>query len=281
MQIGRTGGVGATRTPNNRIGGTLQKTNRSLRKILERLSTAQRINRASDDAAGLAVSEQLRSQARGLKMADRNVTDAMSVLDTADGAATEIEDMLQRQRELAIQARNDTLTDEQRGQLDVEFQQLTTEIGRIAEGTEFNAQEIADGSGLADGDAQIQTGANEGDVVTLPEVDFSVDALGLSGASVADFEKATSAVETIDNALNVLNTQRSNIGAMVNRFTSTQNNLAVAEVNTQAAESILRDQDMAAGLAELTRNQLLHEGGTRAFQRFNEISANHILALFQ
>lgn len=280
MQIGRTGGVGAARTP-NRLGATLGKTNRSLRTILERLATAQRINRAGDDAAGLAVSEQLRTQARGFKMADRNVTDAMSALNIADGAATEIEDMLQRQRELAIQARNDTLTDDQREQLDVEFQQLTTEIGRIAEATQFNTQEVADGTGLGEGDAQIQAGANAGDQIALPEIDFSVDALGLSGASVADFDRATGAIETVDEALNVLNTQRSTIGAMVNRFTSTQNNLMVAETNTQAAESILRDQDMAAGLAELTRQQLLREGGMQAFRRFNEISANHILALLQ
>jgi flagellin len=280
MQIGRTGGVGVSRTP-NRLGGTLEKTNRSLRRILERLSTAQRINRASDDAAGLAVSEQLRSQARGFKMADRNVTDAMSALNIADGAATEIEDMLQRQRELAIQARNGTLTDDQRQQLDVEFQQLTTEIGRIAENTQFNSQEVAGGEGLGTGNATIQAGANAGDEIALPAMDISVDALGLSGASVADFDSATQAVETIDNALDTLNTQRSSIGATVNRFTSTRNNLMVAETNTRAAESILRDQDMAAGLAELTRQQLLREGGVQAFQRFNEISANHILALFQ
>jgi len=205
----------------------------------------------------------------------------MSALNIADSASNEIQDMLQRQRELTIQARNDTLTDEQRRQLDVEFQNLTQEIGRIAEATEFNTQDVANGQGLGSGTAQIQAGPNEGDQITLPAVDMTDIALGMNGVSIADAASAANALSAIDNALNIVNTQRSTIGSMVNRFESTQNNIMVAETNTQAAESVLRDQDMAMGLADLTRNQLLQESGIRAFRRFNEISQNHILGLLQ
>ncbi len=277
MQIQRSG-LGVAHVQ-NRTAKTLGKTSRALNKILERLATAQRINRASDDAAGLSISEQLRSQVRGFKMATRNVSDAMSALNITDGAAGEIENILQRQRELTLQAKNGTLTDDQRQALDVEFQQLQTEIDRIAESTEFNTQEAANGEGLSDGDAEIQAGANAGDTVELPPMDMTLDALGTEGASIATLSEADDALARIDSALDTLHGQRSSVGAMVNRFESTINNLQVAEVNTQAAESVLRDQDMASGLAALTRNQLLSEGGIAAFSRFNEISANHLLSL--
>lgn len=280
MEIQKTGGLGLV-SAQKRSTSALRKTNKALSKILERLSTAKRINRASDDAAGLSIAEQLSTQVRGFKMASRNVSDAMSALNIADGASTEIQSMLQRQRELSLQARNDTLTDEQRQQLDVEFQNLTQEIDRIAQGTQFNTQDVTSGQGLGSGNAQIQVGPNAGDVVNLPNIDMTAATLGTSGASIADSASAASALTAIDNAMETMGTQRATIGSMVNRFESTQNNLMVAETNTTAAESMLRDQDMAMGLVEMTKNRLLQETGIRAFQRFNEISANHILGLLQ
>lgn len=280
MEIQKAGGFGLASTQ-KRSTEALRKTNRALSKILEKLATAKRINRASDDAAGLAVAEQLSTQVRGFKMASRNVSDAMSALNIADGASTEIQSMLQRQRELTIQARSDTLTDEQRQQLDVEYQNLTQEIDRIAGGTQFNTQDVASGQGLASGNAQIQVGPNAGDTVTLPNVDMTAVGLGINGTSIADSASAANALTAIDTAMDTMGTQRATIGSMVNRFESTQNNLMVAETNTTAAESILRDQDIAMGLAEMTKNRLLQESGIRAFQRFNEISANHILGLLQ
>ncbi len=259
----------------------LKKTNKALSKVLEKLSTAERINRASDDAAGLSIAEQLSSQVRGFNQASNNIADAMSALNIADGASNEIQSMVQRQRELAIQASNDTLTNEQRQTLDVEYQQLTQEINRIAEGTEFNTQEVADGTGLSDGDAVIQAGANAGDEVILPVVDMTAAGLGIAGTGIGDRASATAALATLDSANSAINEQRSTVGAFVNRFEHAGNNLAVAEVNTQAAESVLRDQDMAMGLAELTRNRLLTEVGHKAFSHFREISANHILTLLQ
>lgn len=280
MNIQKTGGL---RISSTQKGATdaLRRTGRALSKILEKLSTARRINRASDDAAGLAIAEQLSTQVRGFKMANRNVSDAMSALNIADGASTEIGAMLQRQRELALQARNDTLTDDQRQALDVEYQNLTQEIERIAQGTEFNTQEVASGQGLGSGNAQIQVGPNEGDTITLPNVDMTTAALAIAGTSITDSASVANALTAVDNAINALGTQRGNVGAMVNRLESTQNNLMVAETNTTAAESILRDQDMAMGIAEMTKNRILQETGIRAFQRFNEISANHILGLLR
>jgi flagellin len=280
MEIQRTGGsrlIG----PLKRTSSALRKTNKKLTKVLEQLANAKRINRASDDAAGLAIAEQLSTQVRGFKMANRNVSDAMSALNIADGASNEITDMLQRQRELAIQARNDTLTDDQRQQLDVEYQNLSQEIDRIATGTEFNTQDVTSGQGLASGNAQIQVGPNAGDTVTMPNVDLTTVGLGINGTSIADAASAAGAMTAIDGAMDTMGTQRATIGSMFNRFESTQNNLIVAETNTTAAESILRDQDMAMGLAELTRNRLLQETGLHAFQRFSDISANHILGLLK
>jgi flagellin len=260
---------------------TLGKTTRALQKVLEQLSTGKRINRASDDAAGLAVSEMLSSQVRGFKMAENNVSDAMSALNIGDGAANEISDILQRQRELAIQSSNGTLTNEQRGNLNVEYQQLKSEMDRITGVTNFNTQSLIDGQGLGSGNAQIQAGPNASDATTLPRVDLTTVTLGLGPTDIGTQQSATSSIDAIDNAFKALNTGRSTIGATVNRFESTMNNLSVSEINTQAAESVIRDQDVASGMAELVRQQLLLQSGTSAFKRFNDVNANHIMALLQ
>jgi flagellin len=258
---------------------TLKRTNRDLAKILEQLSTATRINRASDDAAGLGVSEQLRSNIRGFKVASQNITDAMSALNIADGAANETTSILQRQRELAIQSRNDTLTDKDRAALDTEYQQLSKEIDRLAGTTKFNNQDVVSGSGLASGTSVIQTGTAAGDQVTLPQVDLKAASLGIAGSSIGTSANAAAAMSALDDALKFIGDQRSTVGATINRLESSVDNLDVAMVNTQAADSVLRDEDMAKGLAELTRAKLIQEGSTMAFARFNDINKNYISAL--
>jgi flagellin len=275
MQISRIGGI------SNPATNALDKTGKSLAKILQRLATAQRINQASDDAAGLAISEQLNTQINGFKMASQNVADAMSALNIASGASNEIADMMQRQRELAVQASSDTLTDQQRGYLNTEYQQLNQEISRISNATQFNTQNVANGTGLASGTAQLQVGANAGDQMTAPAVDMTAQSLGINGASIATQAGATSALSTLDTALDNLNAQRTTVGAFTNRLESTQNNLSVAEINTQAAESVIRDQDMAAGIVDLTAQQLLEQTATAAFARYNQVSANHLLGLLR
>lgn len=275
------GGVNGLTGPLKKTGSSLNKTNRELSKVLNRLSTAKRINRASDDAAGLSISERLRSQTRGFKSASRNVADGLSALRNAEGAGSEITDMVQRQRELAVQASSDTLTDNQRAQLDNEFQQLTQEINRTAESTNFNTQDVANGEGLADGDAVIQADPNPGDTLNLEEVDMRSDSLGLTGLSIATGDSARNAVAGLDSALDTLNSERTTLGAEMNRMESVANNLNTAEINTQAAESVIRDQDMAEGIAQMVSKQLLMESQTSAFSHYNQISGNHVLGLLQ
>lgn len=278
MQIQSTGNPQFAYTA-RKTESVLKKTDRELQKVLERLSTASKINRASDDAAGLSISEQLRSRIRGFKMASRNIEDAMSSLNIADGAGNEISNLLQRQRELAVQARNGTLTDDNRESLNKEFEALGKEITRIAESARFNRQGVASGDDLASGDAQIQTGPESDNQIEMESVDLRSVALGLSGSSIATISDAENAVNSLDNAIQSLGVQRSTLGASINRLQSSANNLSIAVINTQAAESVLRDEDMANGLSELVRHQLLQEGGMKAFGRFNNISQNHILGL--
>ena len=280
MQIQGIGGLGMIQGQDQTV-KSLNKTNRDLGKILEKLSTALRINRASDDAAGLSISQQLETQSRGFNMADQNVTSAMSALNIADSTGGQISDMVQRQRELALQASNDTLTNQQRQGLDTEYQSLTQEIDRISSSSQFNTQNVANGQGLASGNAQIQAGANTGDQIQLPATNMGATALGITGTSIATGAGAQTALSKLDNALDTLNTQRSTIGSMTNRFESVRNNLSVSDINTQAAQSVLQDQDMAAGLADLTKTKLLLESGTQAFARYNEISSNHLFGLMQ
>ncbi len=260
---------------------SLNKNNRELNKILQKLSTALRINQAGDDASGLSISEQLRTQIRGFKAASQNVTDANSALAIAEGTGKEISEMVQRQRDLAVQASNDTLSDQQRKGIDTEYQALTSEIDRISGAAQFNTQNVANGQGLGAGNAYIQVGANGGDQLQIPVMNMNATALGITETSVVDRASAQAAISKLDTALDNLNSQRSTIGSMMNRLESAGNNLSVAEINTQAAESVLRDQDMAAGLAEMTRQKLLLETGTKALSRFNEINANNLFGLLK
>jgi flagellin len=260
---------------------TLNKTNKDLNKILEKLSTALRINSASDDAAGLGISEQLETQSRGFKAAEQNVTDAASALNIADAAGSQVSDLVQQQRDLALQASNDTLTNQERQGLDNQYQSLTQEIDRISGSAQFNTQNVANGQGLASGAAQIQAGANAGDQIKMPATNMGSTALGITGTSIATGAGAQAAISSLDTALDTLNSQRSAIGSMTNRFDSVQNNLSMADINTQAAQSVIQDQDMASGMADLTTQKLLLETGTQAFARYNEISANHLFGLLQ
>jgi flagellin len=258
---------------------SLNKTNKDLNKILQRLSTALRINQASDDAAGLGAAEQLSTQIRGFQQATDNVSDAMSALNIADSAGNQVSDMMQRQRDLALQSSNATLNDSQRQDLNSEYQALNQEITRISNASQFNTQSVAAGTGLSSGNAVIQAGPNAGDQVTMPKTDFTAAALQIGGTSIDTAANATNAISSLDNAMDTLNSQRSTLGAMTNRFESTVNNLSVADINTQAAESVISDQDMAQGLVELTSKQLLQQSTLDAFSKFNEISANHIMGL--
>ncbi len=279
MRVEKSGGLGII-SQQKRMQASMGKNNKRLSEVLEKLSTGRRINRASDDAAGLAIAERLGSQIRGFKMAGRNAQDAMSALNIADGASQEVGSMLQRQRELALQARNGTMNDSDRASLNEEYQQLGEEINRISESTTFNNQNVANGTELGDGTAEIAV-AEDGSTVTLPGVDFSTGTLGSAGTDISTAAGAESAVGSLDTAFENLGTQRSSIGASSNRLESTVNSLMTAEINSTAAESVIADQDMAMGIAQLARDRLLSESSTRAFSVFNKISSDHIMGLLQ
>lgn len=254
-------------------------TNNSLKKTMHKLSTGLAINKASDNAAGLSISENLRSQIRGTSQAQRNTLDGLSMLRTADGAAGEVGSMLQRQRELAMQARNGTMTDDDRSALNAEYQQLGEEINRIAESTTFNGQNVANGSELGDGNAELQVGANEGDTITVSPVDFRTSTLGAAGGDISTAAGAEAAVGLADTGISTLSEQRSDIGALSNRLESTVNNLINNEVNTQEAESLIRDMDMAAGVSGMIRDQILNQSSTQALSTFNDINRSNVMSL--
>lgn len=262
-----------------KIEHTLKRTSQELKKILERLSTANRINKASDDAAGLSISEELSSRLRGYKAASQNIEDSISAFNIADGAGNGISIILQRQRELALQAGNSTLNDSDRALLDKEYQSLTEEIDRLSNASNYNKKGVSAGDELASGNSVIQAGPEATDHITMPKIDLRSSVIRVSGTSLLSTDSAENAVRAIDNAILSVNTQRSSLGSAVNRLESTINNLSIAIVNTQAAESAIRDQDMAAGLAELTRQQLLQEGSQKAFSRFKTVNSNHIMGL--
>ena len=266
--------------PNRTVDG-LQRTSRELRDILEKLSTGRRVNRASDDASALAVSEGLQSRIRGFKMASRNVNDAMSALNIADSAASSVTSQLQRQRELAVAASSDTLSDQDREALNTEFQAITEEINRTASSANFNRQRVTDGTDLGSGDANIQSGPDAEDGYTLPPIDFATPVQQLDNISLASSADAQEAIEALDSVMEGVSDQTATVGATYNNMLSNLNNLEVAMVNTVAAESIIADQDMAEGITQMVQQTLLNEGATAAFQRFQEINRNQVLGFLQ
>ena len=259
--------------------------NRSLAQNMEKLSTGLRINKASDDAAGLAISEKLRTQVRGAEQARRNALDGMSAINIAEGAANEISSILQRQRELAIQSATATYSNTERIYLNQEYQQLCQEIDRICKVTNFNGIKLLD-SGVTDrfgstGNCELWIDANH--VTGVDSIFVSYDTI-----SVADFnllgigsqKEAQTEITSIDNAIFMVNTMRANLGAYINRLESTVNNLGVSINNQQAAESQIRDTDFATETSSFTRNQIIAQTSVSMLAQANQIP-NLVLQLVQ
>jgi flagellin len=267
---------------------SLGRSNNALQTSLERLSTGLRVNRASDDAAGLSVSEQLRTQVRGTRMAIKNAGDGNALLRIAEGAANEISAMLQRMRELAIQSDNDTLTSTDRGYLDQEFQALKSEIQRTALTTQYNGVTLIDGAagsfGVSGGSASVlHIGANNRVGIDTFQVSISsvtIGALGLSTAAITGRPGVALAVDQLDNALTSVNAMRSDIGALMNRLDHAVNNLHVSETNMQSAESVIRDVDFAYETTQFTRNQILTQASTSMLSQANSVPQS-VLGLLQ
>jgi flagellin len=268
-------------------GNALRQSDRSLQKSLERLSTGMRINRASDDAAGLSVSEQLRTQIKGLNMGARNIQDGVSLLNIAEGALIEVESMLQRMRELSIQSANDTLTSVERSYTQIEIGQLQTEIDRIVNGTQYNSQELLSGEapwGTAPGGV-LHIGPN--DDPDADTIQYTIDpvttaSLGVnqSDINVATQTTATSAISSLDVALRSVNELRADLGAMTNRLEHALMNQENQETNMQAAESVIRDADFALETSIFTKNQILTQSSTSMLAQANSLPQN-ILSLLQ
>ncbi|WEG16560.1 flagellin [Alkalihalophilus pseudofirmus] len=238
---------------------------------MEKLSSGLRINRAGDDAAGLAISEKMRGQIRGLDQASRNSQDGISLIQTAEGALNETHAILQRMRELAVQASNDTNVEIDRESLNDEFQQLIEEIERIGTETQFNEQDIL----AADFTAEIQVGANSGQTITLEwsaqlSTALGEDATDISGLDITDFANSQTAIDTISDAIASVSKSRSAMGALQNRLEHTIKNVENASENLQAAESRIRDVDMAKEMMEFTRTNILNQASQAMLAQANQ-----------
>jgi flagellin len=236
-------------------------------KSLEKLSSGLRINRAGDDAAGLAISEKMRGQIRGLEMASKNAQDGISLIQTAEGALNETHSILQRMRELSVQSANDTNTNADRAELQKEVDALRTEIGRISTDTEFNTQKLLDGTFTG---KLVQIGANTGQTLSVTINTMGAAALGINALSVATQTGANSAIALIDSAITSVSAERSTLGAIQNRLEHTINNLGTSAENLTAAESRIRDVDMAKEMMEFTKNNILSQAAQAMLAQANQ-----------
>jgi flagellin len=239
-------------------------------KSMEKLSSGLRINRAGDDAAGLAISEKMRSQVRGLEQASRNAQDGISLIQTAEGGLDEVHNILQRMRELAVQSSNDTNVDTlDRESLDAEFAQLAEEVGRIKDTTQFNKQNVLDDSVAS---INLQVGANDGELITLDltQVDLTAIHAAASGATIATHTDSQTAIDTIETQIAAVSGGRSYLGAMQNRLEHTIKNLDNSAENMQAAESRIRDVDMAKEMMNFTKNNILNQASQAMLAQANQ-----------
>lgn len=229
---------------------------KAMNKAMLRISSGYRINSAADDAAGLAISEKMRAQIRGLNMAAKNIQDGISLVQTAEGALHETHAIVQRMRELAVQASNDTLTDQDRKLLDIEYQELKKEITRISTDTEFNTKTLLDGS-HKDNPLKLQVGANSGQAIDVYIGQVDTATLGLKDSSIATRDKANEAIVEMDDALYKVSSERARLGAYSNRLEHAYNvNVNTAE-NLTAAESRIRDADIAKEMMNMVKASIL------------------------
>jgi len=245
---------------------------------VEKLASGQRINRAGDDASGLAVSEKLRSQIAGLNQAEKNIQNAVSFIQTTEGYLQESEDIMHRIRELSVQSANGVYTDEDRMQIQVEVSQLVDEVNRIASQAQFNGMNMLTGAFGANGPRQMyfQVGANMDQRKRVVIGTMTAQALGIQAAqgqqgtiSISTPDKANLAIGSLDNALRVISKQRADLGAYQNRFEMAAKGVAVAAENMTAAESQIRDEDMAAGMVQYTKDSILTQAGTAMLAQAN------------
>jgi len=255
---------GAATQAQNYVG----QTQNTLNSNLQRLSSGFRINGAFDDAAGLGVSERLRSQVRGMSVADRNANDGFNIVQAAEGAMSEVADILQRMREIAVQSATDGITTTEQGYLDKEFQSLLGEIDRLSKATKYNGQNLIDGSYSG---KKIQVGADSG---TAFRIDVSVKAvtktaLSVQGQTVSALSKADAAIGKLDTAINYLNNERAAMGALMSNLQTASSHVNVMKENLAASESRIRDTDIASETSSFARSQVLMQAGVSMLAQAN------------
>jgi flagellin len=246
---------------------TLQRSTNSLNRSLERLSSGLRINRAADDAAGLAIADGFNSVVRGSQVAQRNTQDGVSLVQTAEGALSETTNILQRVRELAVQASNGTQSTDNRLALTREVNELIGQINDIATNTQFNGISVLSSAQTV----TLQTGAYVSQTLTVRVSGARAADIGVSAVTLSVASLAVAAISTVDNALRSVNTLRSTFGAFQNRLEFTINTLAIQEENSAAAESVIRDADIARETIQFTRNQILVSAGTSVLAQSNVV----------
>lgn len=254
----------------------LEKVNAKTAKSMERLSSGLRINSAADDAAGLAIANKMDAQVKGLKQANRNAMDGVSLVQTAEGALNEVHSMLQRMRELSVQASNGSSSDEDRGKIQLEVAELTKEIDEISKRTQFNEMPLF----TADTDITLQVGANSGQTMTIKIAKMDATELGINTLDITDQADAQAALVVIDDAIEKISQQRSILGASQNRLEHTVNNLAVSEENLTASMSRIQDADMAQEMSTFTQQNVLSQAANAMLAQANQIP-QQVLQLLQ
>jgi flagellin len=257
--------------------------NRDMSKAMQQLSTGKRINTAADDAAGLAISNKMTSQIRGLNQAVRNANDGISMIQTAEGATVEVNNMLQRMRELAVQSANDTNSTNDRTSLNKEVVELQKEIKRISSNTQWNSMNISGTIQAGLTNARFQVGANANQVVTVAfkNLQFlSGMTVGLNTSDLLTLTKANAAITTIDIAITAVDAYRADLGAKVNRLTYAADNLANTSLNTSAARSRVADTDYAKVTTDLARTQIIQQAATAMLAQANQ-QPSAVLSLLQ
>lgn len=251
----------------------------NIAKSTEKLSSGYKINRAGDNAAGLTISEKMRGQIRGLNQASTNAQDGISLIQTAEGALNETQSILQRMRELTVQAANDTNVTADRTAIQDELKALTSEVDRIADETQFNTMELLDGNFKG---KNLQVGANSDQVIALEIDDMHATALNVNTVAdnVADHTKATAQIDVVQGALDLVSTQRSKLGALQNRLEHTIANADNTAENLQAAESRIRDVDMAKEMVNFSKDTILQQAAQSMLAQANQ-STQGVLALLQ
>jgi flagellin len=249
----------------------LRETSAQSDDSLQKLSSGKRISKSADDAAGLAIATKLEAQTKGLRQAARNANDGISLVQVAEGGLQESTNILVRLRELSVQAASDTVGDQERGYLDMEFQQLVKEVDRIADTTTFNGTNLLNGEGKSDLDFQVGAHAGESNRITFDArgTDASTKNLGVSGSGVTDKKDALNSLDKIDEAIDKISGQRANLGAIQSRLNSSVSNLEIQTLNQEAAKSVIQDADIAHETSKLASNSVIKNAGIATLSQAN------------